>query len=334
MTLKDVGEFGLLRRLGLYDRALPGGWVGPGDDAACMPPPGSSLLLTSDLLVEGVHFRPSTTSARDLGYKALAVNVSDVAAMGGRPLAFLVALAAPSDTPVAWVEALYGGMAEAEEAFGCRLVGGDTSGGPTRVLSLTVLGEACDGGPVTRGGARPGDDVYVSGTLGDSALGLRLLEAGGAARTGPERFLVSRHLRPSPRLALGAALGASGIARAMIDVSDGLLQDLGHVARASGCGAEVWAERLPLSPELVAAAGAAGESSPVELALAGGEDYELLFTADPPRRSEVFRVAEGAGTRVRRIGKIVGGVGVQVLARGRPVALQDLPGFDHFARRR
>jgi thiamine-monophosphate kinase len=119
----------------------------------------------------------------------------------------------------------------------------------------------------------------------------------------------------------------------MIDVSDGLLQDLGHVALASGCGAEVWTERLPLSPELVAAA-AAGETSPVELALAGGEDYELLFTADPVRRREVFLVADGAGTRVRRIGRIVEGVGVQVLARDRPVALRDLRGFDHFARRR
>jgi thiamine-monophosphate kinase len=333
LTLKDVGEFGLLRRLGLYDRAFPSGWVGPGDDAACVPAPACSLVLTSDLLVEGVHFRSTTTSARDLGYKAVAVNVSDVAAMGGRPLAFLVALAAPAETPVGWVEELYGGMAEAEQAFGCRLVGGDTSGGPTRVLSLTVLGEASDRGAVTRGGARPGDDVYVSGTLGDSALGLRLLEAGCVARTAPERFLASRHLRPSPRLALGAALGASGIARAMIDVSDGLLQDLGHVARASECGAEVWTERLPVSPELVAAA-AAGETSPVDLALAGGEDYELLFTAKPFRRREVFRVAEGAGTRVRRIGRLVEGVGVQVLARGQPAALRDRGGFDHFARRR
>jgi len=333
LTLKDVGEFGLLRRLGLYDRAFPAGWVGPGDDAACLPPVGSSLLLTSDLLVEGVHFRSSTTSAGDLGYKALAANVSDVAAMGGRPLVFLVALATPADTPVAWVEALYGGLAEAEEAFACRLVGGDTSGGPTRVLSLTVLGAAPDPGPVTRGGARPGDDVYVSGTLGDSALGLRLLEAGGVARTAPERFLASRHLRPSPRLALGAALGASGIARAMIDVSDGLLQDLGHVARASGCGAEVWAERLPLSPELAASA-AAGGISPLDLALEGGEDYELLFTADPARRREVFLVADGAGTRVRRIGRVVGGGGVRVLARGSPVAPRELRGFDHFTRRR
>jgi len=333
LTLKDVGEFGLLRRLGLYDRAFPSGWVGPGDDAACMPPPAYSLVLTSDLLVEGVHFRSTTTSARDLGCKAVAVNVSDVAAMGGRPLAFLVALAAPAETPVGWVEELYGGMAEAEKAFGCLLVGGDTSGGPTRVLSLTVLGVAPGPGPVTRGGGRPGDDVYVSGTLGDSALGLRLLEAGGVVRTAPERFLASRHLRPSPRLALGAAIGAGGVARAMIDVSDGLLQDLGHVARASGCGAELWAERLPLSSELVAVTAAEG-IDPVGLALEGGEDYELLFAAEPLRRREVFRVAQGAGTRVRRVGRLVEGVGVQVLARGLPVAWRDLRGFDHFARRR
>ncbi|MFU8858562.1 MAG: thiamine-phosphate kinase [Deferrisomatales bacterium] len=329
MKIRELGEFGLLGSLGLFGRVHPAGWVGPGDDAAVLPAPTGALLFTTDQLVEDVHFRRRTTAARDLGYKCVAANASDIAAMGGRPLAYTVCLAAPGELSADWVTQLYEGLEEGAAAFRCPLVGGDTSAAPQVVLSIALLGVAAAHGPVLRSGARPGEDLFVSGSPGESAAGLRLLESGQPLGEPRREALVLRHVRPEPRLALGASLGEAGLASALIDVSDGLLQDLGHVLRASGVGAEIWAERLPVS---VALAGVSRELGvdPERLVLAGGEDFELLFTAAPERRGDVLQVAREAATPVRRIGRVVREPGVNLTRRGTAVPLPRARGFDHF----
>lgn len=329
MTVRELGEFGLLDALGVAGGRLPAGWLGPGDDAAVLPPPGLPLLFTSDLLAEGVHFRRSTTSPRDLGWKALAVNVSDVAAMGGRPLGWTVSLACPGDLDEVWLQELYAGFREASEAFGCPLVGGDTSGAPLVFLSVALLGVAPAAGAVRRDGARTGDDLYVSGALGESALGLHLLERGADAGTPARAALVRRHRRPAPRCALGAALGAAGLASALIDVSDGLVQDLGHVLRRSGAGALLDADALPLSAALRQVAGELGLDA-AALALGGGEDYELLFAASPERAAEVEAAAAATGTPVARVGRVDAEPGLRLVRGGAPWAGPAASGWDHF----
>jgi thiamine-monophosphate kinase len=281
-------------------------------------------------LVEGVHFRRATTSPQDLGYKAVAVNASDVAAMGGRPLAFTVYLAAPGELDVVWLEALYDGLEQGACACACPLAGGDTSSAPQVFLSVAMLGTAPPPGPILRSGARPGDDLFVTGSPGESALGLRLLESGLPIDTPERQWLVSRHRRPTPRLEFGAALGEEGLASALIDVSDGLLQDLGHITRASGAGAEVWVERLPVS---VPVAGVARELGldPTATALGGGEDYELLLAAPAANRSRLFSAGRRTGTPVRRIGRITEAPGLRLLLQGAPTPVPDLLGFDHFS---
>ena len=332
MKLRDLGEFGLLASLGLFSHRLPAGWLGPGDDAAVVPAPDGSLLFTADLLVEGVHFRRSTTSPEDLGFKAVAVNASDVAAMGGRPIAFTVSLAAPTELDAGWVERLYAGLAEGANAFACPLVGGDTSAAPQVCLSIALLGSSPPPGPILRSGARPEDDLFVSGSPGESALGLRLLESGAPLDTRERQWLVARHRRPDPRMALAAVLGEEGLATALIDVSDGLLQDLDHLTRASGVGADVWVERIPVSAELAAETRRLA-MDPAALVLAGGEDYELLFTAPPANRSRLFSAARRTGTNLRRIGRMTLEQQVRVLRRGEPLAAPPVRGFDHFAAR-
>jgi len=332
VKLRDVGEFGLLDALGLFGSRVPLGWVGPGDDAAVLPSPAGPLLLTTDLLIEGVHFRRATTPAADLGYKAVAVNASDVAAMGGRPLAFTISLGAPAELEIPWVEELYKGLAQGANDFGCALAGGDTSSAPQVCISIALLGTAPPAGPVLRSGARAGHDIFVSGNPGESALGLHLLEARESLDAPDRQWLVSRHRRPEPRLALGAALGEEGLASSLIDISDGLLQDLGHVLRASGVGAEVWVERLPISTPLSTQAHDLG-LDPVALAMGGGEDYELLFTAPAANRSRIFSAGGRSGTRVRRVGRVTEAPALRVLDRGKPVPPPDLLGFDHFSAR-
>jgi thiamine-monophosphate kinase len=250
---------------------VPRGEVWVGDDAAVVSPPTGPLLVTTDGLVEGVHFDLALTGADDAGWKALAVSVSDVAAMGGRPLHALVAVAVPRGRG-ADLHRLYEGLGEAATALACPIVGGDLSGGPTLVVTVTVTGTV-DGGPapVLRSGARPGDGVFVTGPLGAGAAGLRRLRAGGADG--------DTYRRPQPRVAEGTAARLGG-ATAMLDLSDGLAIDLRRLVDASGVGVVV--DDLPV------AAGATPED-----AVAGGEDYELLFTAGDVEG--VRRAFEAAG---------------------------------------
>lgn len=301
--------------------------LGIGDDAAVLElPPGQQLVACTDTLVAGVHF-PLETAPEDIGWKSLAVNLSDLAAMGGEPAWALLALTLP-DADSQFVERFTRGFAELARMHGVALVGGDTTQGPL-AMTVTALGTLPIGNALTRNGARAGDAVYVTGALGDAAGALRLQQGGGSREQGEglHPLLSSRLNRPEPRIAAGLAL--RGIANACIDVSDGLLADLGHVCVASGVGAELEVEALPLSSALQAAFDPAACR---ELALAGGDDYELCFTADSAREAEVQTALAHAGCKATRIGRIVAGSGVRAFdAQGNAVATPRA-GWEHFAR--
>ncbi len=269
------------------------GGLGLGDDAALLTPPaGRELVLSADALVAGVHFLPRDPP--DLvARKLLRVNLSDMAAMGAEPFAYLLTVSVPRATPDAWFAAFASGLAADQAEFGVALLGGDTTSTPGPVsLSLTIIGAVAPGQALSRAGARAGDEIWVSGSIGDGALGL--LAAQGALAD-PTGFLAGRYRLPRPRLALGMRL--FGIASATMDVSDGLVQDLGHICRASGVGALLAAAAVPLS----AAARAAGPER-LALCLTGGDDYELLFTAPPERRAALLSAAAAADLAVTRIG--------------------------------
>lgn len=308
-----------------------------GDDTAVTTErPDRVLLATTDTLVEDVHFAPSYTSPFLLGRKAVSVSLSDIAAMGGEPLFLLASLVVAPDREKEFIDALYDGMASVMEPHGVELVGGNTCAGDgPMAVTTTVLGEAAAGEVVYRRGASVGDDVYVTGTPGDSALGLRYLrELGRAAleAAGPVREAAFRHLDPTPRVAAGALLARRRAATAMIDISDGVLLDLGRLCRESGVGAVVEEGRFPLSRAMEAHAEAGGETAP--LILAGGEDYELLFTAPPDKAPMVREIASQTGLAVRAVGRIVDSrEGVAALdRRGRPIEIAQT-GFDHFGSR-
>jgi thiamine-monophosphate kinase len=314
-------EFELIERF--FKRPAQRSPLGVGDDCALLAPEaGMQLAVSSDMLVEGRHFLPQTDPRR-LGHKCLAVNLSDLAACGARPLAFTLALALPK-ADAAWLEPFSQGLLALADAHGCELVGGDTTRGPLTV-SITVFGEVPAGQALLRSGARAGDALYVSGSLGDARLAL------GALRgewTLPDPVLAAARERleaPTPRVALGLAL--RGVATSAIDISDGLLGDLGHVLQQSGVGATVDAD---------AAAGLlrAGDAASLDLrrtcALAGGDDYELAFTAPANADDAVQAAASRSGTRVTRIGRIEAAAGLRLVdAQGQPVAGR-FDSFDHF----
>ncbi|HEX7317000.1 MAG TPA: thiamine-phosphate kinase [Pyrinomonadaceae bacterium] len=308
---------------------------GIGDDAAVLRPrAGFDLVITADMLVEGVDFRlgGGWASARDLGHKALAVSLSDAAAMGARPRFCLLSVGV---TRARWrgrfMDEFYEGVRELAERFGVRIIGGDTSRTTEGVVvDSVVLGEVRRGRALTRGGARAGDQIFVTGALGGAAGGLKLLES-GRARTSRGRGasgLVRRQRRPEPRVEWGALLSEKGLATALIDLSDGLSSDLAHVCRESGVGARVEAASLPLDP-LLAQAGV-GADEALKLALDGGEDFELLFTADPRRAARLPR--EVGGVPVTRVGEVTGERGKVRLVRDGKARLLRPGGFEHFAR--
>ncbi len=337
--MRRVGELGLIRRIretgsGAGD---PGVLVGIGDDTAVLAlERGATLLATTDLVVEDVHFRRASASPRDIGWKAMAVNLSDIAAMGGTPRWALVALAIPASTELEDVEAFYEGLREAAAPHGVAIVGGDTSESPGGwCVSVTLLGEH-SGAPRLRSGARAGDAVAVTGVLGRSAAGLALLEVGperardaGLDPAAAEECLRA-HRRPTARVAEGRWLaGAPGV-RAMMDCSDGLAADLAHICRESGVSASVRLDRLPASPAARHVARALARDI-ITWAAAGGEDYELLLTCDPaavPALEQGLAVATGTALTV--IGEI-GETGREIAwlgPDGQPVAVA--AGYEHF----
>ena len=315
-----LGEFDLIARY--FTRPVRHAALGVGDDCALLALASGMQLATScDMLVEGRHFL-STVAPQRLGHKALAVNLSDLAACGARPLALTLALALPR-ADAAWLDAFSGGLLALADAHGCELIGGDTTQGPLNIC-ITVFGEVPAGQALLRSGARAGDDIYVSGTLGDARLALEAFR-GTQALTG-EAFTAVRLAmeQPQPRVALGVAL--RGVASSAIDISDGLLGDLGHVLRCSGVGATIDVDVLPRSAALAA------QPLPVqrECTLAGGDDYELLFTAPPARAEAVRAAALQAQVAVTRIGRIDALPDIRLRdARQQPLA-QSFQGFDHF----
>jgi thiamine-monophosphate kinase len=305
-------EFALIAR---HFRPLAGqGGLDLSDDAALLTPPaGRELVLAADAMVAGVHFLEDDP-AETIGRKLLRVNLSDLAAMGADPLAYLMTVALPRGTPDSWLEGFVAGLARDQAEYGLQVLGGDTVSTPGPVsLSLTILGTVPPGQALRRCGARPGDEIWVSGTIGDGALGLR---AARGEIADPDGYLAGRYRLPRPRVALGRAL--RGLATACMDVSDGLVQDLGHLARASGCGAVIEALRVPLSAQ---AAGA-----DLAMLLTGGDDYELLFALPPGAPHPC-----PGDTPITRIGHFTAGppgVVVQDEA-GQPMALSQ-QGWSHF----
>ncbi|HVF04594.1 MAG TPA: thiamine-phosphate kinase [Frankiaceae bacterium] len=274
-SMGEVGEFGLVARVTASLATGPGVLVGPGDDAAVVAAPDGRVVATTDVLVEGRHFRLDWSSPYDVGRKAAAQNLADVAAMGARATALVCGLAAPASFPLADAEALARGLSDEAALVGAYVVGGDVVACDTVVVAVTAFGDLGGRAPVTRGGARPGDVLVVAGTLGGSAAGLAALRAGR-----PDLAAVAAHRVPSPPYDAGPELAAYG-ATAMIDVSDGLTGDLAHVAAASGVGFVVDVAALPRHPAVAEAAAALG-LDPVAWVLAGGEDHALVATLPAP----------------------------------------------------
>lgn len=324
-----MGEFDLIRRHFRRDGLTPPGHVvlGIGDDCALLQPtPGHQLAVSTDMLVEGRHFF-ADVSPEALGHKALAVNLSDLAAVGARPLGFTLALSLPQADD-AWLAAFARGLFALADAHACPLVGGDTTRGPLNIC-ITVFGEVLPGRALRRDAAQVGDDIYVSGRTGEARLALEWLLGTPWARAavGPElpADLRARLERPTPRLALGQTL--AGVAHAALDLSDGLTGDLEHIMAASGVGADLWWDTLPVAPVLATLP----RDERLACLLAGGDDYELLFTAPVSARDTVRAAVQASDTGVTRIGSITASSGFSLLdADGQALHLP-AAGFDHFA---
>jgi thiamine-monophosphate kinase len=323
-----MGEFELIRRHFQRHPPQPSAHVvlGIGDDCALLQPtPGQQLAISSDMLVQNRHFFADVDPAA-LGHKALAVNLSDLAAMGARPLGFTLALALPQADD-AWLSAFAQGLFALADVHACPLVGGDTTRGPLNIC-ITVFGELHPGQALRRSAAQPGDDLYLSGRTGEARLALELLLGTDWAlqHAPPDALprLRQRLERPTPRLALGQAL--AGVAHAALDLSDGLAGDLGHILQASGVGADIHQTLLPVAPDLQTLP----EAQRLDCLLHGGDDYELLFTAAPAQRAAVAAAAQASQTPVQRIGQIHAAPGLWLLnPAGERVALRP-QGFDHF----
>lgn len=311
-----MDEFSLIDRY--FCRPVTHTSLGVGDDAAIVAPaPGHELAVSVDTLVEAVHF-PADLPAEDVGYRALAVNLSDMSAMGARPRWVTLALTLPH-ADEAWLSGFASGFTTLAELHDIDLIGGDTTRGPL-TISVQILGELPAGRALTRAAGRAGDDIYVSGTLGDAAAGLELMAApANYAECSDSRMLVQKFCRPEVNVELGPDL--LPIAHAAIDVSDGLLQDLGHVLRASRCGARIECNNIPLSAAMLARV---GKERGLELALSGGDDYELLFSAAPAKREAL------ASLPVSRIGQLTEGSALELLRDGKPAAHLGGRGYQHF----
>ncbi len=319
-----MGEFDLIDRF--FKRPVRRADLGIGDDCALMSPrPGHQLALSTDMLVEGRHFLSTVDPVR-LGHKSLAVNLSDLAAFGAEPRAFLLSLSMPR-ADESWLGGFSQGLFALADAHGCELIGGDTTQGPLNI-SITVIGDVPQGQALLRSGARGGDDIYVSGSVGYARLAL---EAFRGKLSLPEAVFTACRMRmeqPTPRVGLGMAL--RGLATSAADISDGLLGDLGHILRQSGVGARLQVdvcERLLTCRSEVAL--------PIEwvhtCVLSGGDDYELVFTAPPAQRAAVEQAAQASGTSVTRIGSVTHTLGVELLdAQGQPLDVR-FTSFDHFA---
>jgi thiamine-monophosphate kinase len=334
-TVSDLGETALIERLSTicHGHPAPDVLVGIGDDAAVLRIDDSrALLATCDIQVENVHFRRDLIDAYRLGRRAIAVNVSDIAAMGGTPEHGLVSLAFPARFPAEEFEEIFRGAHEAARDSGAFIVGGNLSRSPRGlVIDVFLLGSAHPSRILTRTGARPGDGLYVTGNLGASAAGADLLLAFGRPVAAGFAGLVAAHLEPKPRLAEGRRIAASGLATAMIDVSDGLAADVCRICEGSRVGVELDLAQIPVSQDVTRAAGRTGRD-PLGYVLHGGEDYELLFTVPPAASGEIERLTSTFDVAARRIGTVLeahaGRWLVDAAGRRTPLCAE---GWDHFA---
>ncbi len=318
-----LSEFDLIKDY--FQRPRPGrAALGIGDDCALLAPsPGTVLAISSDMLVEGRHFFAGA-DARMLGHKCLAVNLSDLAAMGARPLAFTLALSLPG-AERAWLAPFSEGLFALADQADCELIGGDTTKGPLNIC-ITVFGELAPGHALRRDAAKPGDDIWISGTLGDARLALAHYWNEVALSDAQLQTAAPRMHMPTPRVALGMALAAAPIAHAAIDISDGLAGDIGHILAASRVGATIDVDTLPAGAVLATQE----RSLRRRFCAAGGDDYELCFTAPANEREAVLAAAQQAATVVTRVGSIDAAPGLRwVDASGAPLSLA-LRGFDHF----
>jgi thiamine-monophosphate kinase len=302
--------------------------LGIGDDAAAVKiHPEKLLLVTTDSQVEDIHFIKELISAQDLGRKSVAVSVSDIGAMGGVAKFFLVTVGFSKEEDQEFLEGLMAGFQLGRDEFGLELIGGNLSASRELFIDVTVLGEVESDIMVKRTGARAGDTIYVSGTVGDSVLGLKALKSG--KKDEKDRFLISRHISPQPRLALGRELAERKLVTSMIDVSDGLILDLERITVEQGLGAEINVEQIPISPyykdrisDFV--------SEPYEPALSGGEDYELLFTAPREKRDDIKNISNTLNIEVTEIGYVKSSLPVRVLDSGGREIKTHKRGFIHF----
>jgi thiamine-monophosphate kinase len=316
-----IGEFEIIKRYFTRDSADPDVVLGVGDDAAVLAIDGL-MAVTVDTLVEGVHF-PNGMAPHLLGYRLMAVNLSDLAAMGAQPRWCTLALTLPAADEL-WLDGFSRGFFELAERFGVSLVGGNLTRGSLSA-TLQLMGKVERERLLTRSGGNVGDDVYVTGTLGDGSAGITLITERSIAPSGSAAAaLKERFYRPEPRVGAGLALGA--LASAAIDISDGLLADLGHICAASGCGAAIDVERVPLSAEILSLF---PPQEALAHALGGGDDYELCFTAPPSRAEDIEEALEAGGTLVRRIGQLVPGREVVCRRDGEPYQ-PTVRGYRHF----
>ncbi|MBW1818724.1 MAG: thiamine-phosphate kinase [Deltaproteobacteria bacterium] len=336
MKLKDMGEFGFIRSI--MDDCHFGKErliKGIGDDCAVLGPyEGNALLVTTDLLVEDVHFLLSKTPPDHLGRKAVAVNLSDIAAMGGEARHLFVSIAIPPAVNVETLHDIYGGIKAMCSRYRVNLLGGDTSASPERLMiNITVLGEMPEDEVLYRSGARPGDVVFVTGTLGDSLAGLKIIQEEWQVSEPFRSELIHAHHLPVPFLEPGRLAARSHLASAMIDLSDGLMADLGHICEQSGVGAEIHANRLPIS-EALKASSKANALVPHEAALSGGEDYRLLITV-PPQNKTPFQdmFSDGKPCPLYPIGEMRESGGIRIMGENGREITPAAVGFDHFKRR-
>ncbi|MFW6114993.1 MAG: thiamine-phosphate kinase [Thermodesulfobacteriota bacterium] len=333
MKFREIGEFGFIDSIKDNFAATGRGVIkGIGDDCAVVSaPPGKVLLFAADMLVEDIHFVIGSTPFYQLGRKAVAVNLSDIAAMGGKPIVALISIAVPPATDVDAIQELYKGMKDICSCHSLTIGGGDTVASPDKlVISVSILGEAKEREVLYRSGAISGDKIYVTGPVGDSAAGLEILTKKITPPESTKDYFINAHINPTPLVEVGIRIAASGLASAMIDLSDGLLSDLRHICEQSGVGASLSAEKIPFSPQLKLLATHAG-FDPGEFALAGGEDYQLLFTGSAEHEQDMENLFQKHGfTPPYQIGEIGHEPGIRMLkADGSVVELQPR-GFDHF----
>ncbi|MCK4336756.1 MAG: thiamine-phosphate kinase [Candidatus Aminicenantes bacterium] len=334
MKLKDIGEFGFIDRVKPLCQVTKKGIIKAiGDDCAVYKGGGEdrAVLFTTDMLVENVHFLLDRITPFELGYKTLAVNLSDIAAMGGKPLNAFLSIAVPERITVKFLDELYAGIMSLGRRYHVNVLGGDTTGSKNDlVLNIALTGEAEESSLLYRGGAQAGDKIYVNGYLGESAAGLEVLIKDVDLDETVKRYLVKTHLLPEVYIAEGAFLAETGDVTSCIDVSDGISSDLGHICRESGCGALLYEKDLPVSDELKVFAETT-KKKPLDIILSGGEDYKLLFTVRNNKSDALENIFKNKfGRPLFCLGEIMTGKDIFLRNRGGEEQLIKPSGWDHF----